>query len=221
MFAMRLYNYLYAGLITLPPSTNRIPPGELQKAVLHHTDSLLGGVRIGNPLRESEKEGDCLELLTATVLLHLGVRMIRRSMRIQPAGPSIDGKRASLENEFDLLFNHNGRIWVVDCKDRKKPENFTHAFQGVLKRLGNDALNDSQGRILWARIKAEISSTPKKVMKEDILAARDLGGLLGQVICLRKSMPSDEIQQFALSKKIHIVIKNQIVSGLQEIPGLF
>ncbi|MCZ7641235.1 MAG: hypothetical protein M5U12_37395 [Verrucomicrobia bacterium] len=59
------------------------------------------------------REGDNLEYATACALLLAGVPAVRRSVELAtlPGSPNAEG-------ELDLVSNWNGRLWVVDCKDR-------------------------------------------------------------------------------------------------------
>lgn len=156
------------------------------------------------------KTGDALELLTAAVLLKLGVQRVQRSLRLKVK--SANGVGTQLPHaELDLLFVWGGRLWIVDCKDRQAPEsladNLRRALQGI--RLSQQA-----GELL-DRITKELSIGQTKVMKEDLLAIRETGGLLGQVVCVRKSVPSDEVAQFAKYNRIALVAKSTLVDSLR------
>ena len=74
---------------------------------------LLEVIGEGDPER---KQGDALELQTAAVLLHLGVPMVCRSLRLK-ASESDGVMNSEPFQEVDLLFHHRGRLWLVDCKD--------------------------------------------------------------------------------------------------------
>ena len=208
-------------LLTLNSEGRNMPLHAWDAAFQKNPGNLLQHVQCSNPHDNEEKQGDHLEILAAAVLLKLGVATLRRSMRIRPVNVSLLPGYQPLENEFDLVFNHGGRLWVVDCKDRTHPENLAIEFGNSLKKLKDNPLQNPLFRKQWGRIQSEISSSPMKTMKEDILAAQSLGGLLGQVICVRRLDPSPEIRNFAKSKGIHIVTFSNLFQNFQTIPGLF
>jgi hypothetical protein len=91
----------------------------------------------------------------------------------------------------------------VDCKDRIAPE-------ALVERLWQELKPDHispNARELLARIKDELSISQTKIMKEDLLAVREVGGLLGNIVCVRKSPMPEEVLQFAKHHNIHVIEK--------------
>jgi hypothetical protein len=160
------------------------------------------------------KEGDPLELATAAVLLKLSVNCVRRNLRLKvKSSPGVSSTHPHAE--VDLLFNWAGRLWLVDCKDRKPAEDLADALGGLARpRSVGDKERFSD---LMARIKSELLIGQTKALKEDILAIREIGGLLGEVICVRKSPLPDEVVQYARSNRIAIIAKNELASGLERL----
>jgi len=159
---------------------------------------------------QSVKEGDALELLAAAVLLKLGVPQVRRSLRLKvKSGAGIPTRKPHAE--LDLLFNWSGRLWLVDCKDRKAPEHLARALAKCLEAT----LLPQQAKDLLRRIESELSIGQTKVLKEDLISMREMGGLLGQIVCLRKDELGEEVSQFARSQRIEVVLKRDLVSGLR------
>ncbi len=64
--------------------------------------------------------GDGLEYATAYAVLKLGVPRIQRGIRLSPRFLRAINHE---EGELDLVFNWAGKLWVVDCKDRKDAGN--------------------------------------------------------------------------------------------------
>ena len=155
---------------------------------------------------QDDKAGDGLELATAIVLLKLGVSSVQRSLRLKVKSVAGVGTRLP-HAELDLLFTWGGRLWIVDCKDRKDPESLV---QGLKRELRQGALGP-QARTLLARISKELSIGQTKVMKEDLIAIREAGGIQGQILCIRKAEPSEEVAQFARHNRIEIVAKSRLV----------
>src|SRR4029077_5581472 len=59
------------------------------------------------------RKGDSLEYGAAVMLLRTGPQQVYRSVELKPHVYS-----QFTEGELDLVFNWNGRLWVVDCKDK-------------------------------------------------------------------------------------------------------
>lgn len=156
------------------------------------------------------KEGDALELTTAAILLKLGVRRIQRSLRLKVKSAVGVGTRLP-HAELDLLFTWGGRLWIVDIKDRKAPESLS---EGLKRELRGQNLSLQAGQLL-ERISEELSIGQTKVMKEDLIAIREAGGIQGQVICVRKTQPSEEVAQFARHNQIPIIPKSRLVEDLR------
>ena len=106
--------------------------------------------------------------------------------------------------EIDLLFTWDGRLWLVDCKDRMPAENLAVNFRGLLPPLSPEAEE------LYQRIHKELSISQTKVMKEDILSVREAGGLLGQVVCVRKAEMPEEVVQYARLNHIEVILKKDL-----------
>jgi len=152
------------------------------------------------------KKGDGLELATAAILLKLGVKCVQRSLRLKVKSAVGVGTR-SPHAEIDLLFSWDGKLWLVDCKDRKNAESLV---EGLRRELSRVALSGQASELL-SRIGDELSIGQTKVMKEDLLAIRETGGLLGQVVCVRKSAQPEEVFQYAKHNRIEIVQKSELV----------
>ena len=157
------------------------------------------------------KAGDKLESATASVLLKLGVQEVRRSLRLKvhtSAGISSRLPHA----EIDLLFNWNGKLWLVDCKDRISEDNLMKRLRGTLP----PGLSPS-AKALLERIDSELKTSPTKVLKEDLIAINDMGGLLGQIVCVRKSPLPGEAKAYARRNRIEIIRKDDMVAGFQRL----
>lgn len=156
------------------------------------------------------KLGDPLELTTAAILLKLGVNNVQRSLRLKVK--SVTGVGTRLPHaELDLIFTWGGRLWIVDIKDRKAPESLAEGLRRELRGLN---LSTQAGQLL-DRITKELSIGQTKVMKEDLIAIREAGGIQGQVLCVRKTEPSEEVAQFARHNHISIIPKARLVEDLR------
>lgn len=79
------------------------------------------------------KDGDALEFTAAAALLKLGVPRVQRSLRLKVKSSQQPGTRHP-HAEIDLLFTWGGRLWLVDCKDRKPVEDLADALKPYLHR---------------------------------------------------------------------------------------
>lgn len=171
-------------------------------------DGLMAKTGYGD--RESKK-GDTLERAIAATLLKLGVVEVRRSLRLKVNTPG--GVSSRLPHaEIDLLFNWNGRLWLVDCKDRVPEEDLVQRLRGTLRK----PLSDSAEELL-RRIGDEMTISQTKVLKEDLIAISDIGGLLGQVVCVRRHPLPDEAHAYARRNRIEVVLKEEIFEGFRRL----
>ena len=170
-----------------------------------------GFLTITGEADRKEKDGDTLELTTAAALLALGVKRVQRSLRLKVKSAANVGTRNS-HAEIDLIFTFGGRLWVVDCKDQQPLDKLTERLIRQLpKGLSNDTLE------ILNRIQNELSIGQTKALKQDLLAVQEAGGLLGNVICVRKSALPEEVLQFAKHNQINVVFKSDLVEGLQRL----
>jgi len=156
------------------------------------------------------RAGDGLEFATAFVLLKLGVPRVQRSVRLSPR---VLGRLGHEEGELDLVFNWGGKLWVVDCKDRKDAESridklrmeiFTQC--GVTPRM--DQLLDD--------LADELRERDLKPLKEDLLIASEVAGLLGRAIAVRRSQLPPQAIEFAASRRLPVILKDALFSGLRD-----
>ena len=162
------------------------------------------------------KEGDRLELAAAAVLLKLSVAEVRRSLRLKVNTPAGVSSRLP-HTEIDLLFNWNGRLWIVDCKDRMSEDDLMARLRQSLQpsRISENAMS------LLDRIGNELQISQTKVLKEDLVAVNDIGGLLGQVVCVRKSPLPEEAHAYARRNRVEVVQKEELFEGFRRLlhPG--
>lgn len=168
---------------------------------------------------KGRKEGDFLELMAAAVLLKLNVTEVRRSLRLKVEG--MQGASIHLPHqEIDLLFNWNGKLWLVDCKDQTSKKNLV---KGVIQQLQKDYKSrpSSQMKERLDRVLEELEKGQTKDLKEDLIAINEVGGLLGQVVCVRKSRLPNEALSYARRNRIEVVLKNEIFKGFRRLlhPG--
>ena len=153
--------------------------------------------------------GDHLEYATALALLKLGVPSVQRSVRLKPRVRQGEGLE---ESEFDLVFNWAGKLWFVDCKDRITAED-------RIDRLRTEILSQctptSELENLLNKVKSDIKARQLVPLKEDLLAVSEGGGLLGRVICVRRSRLETQAAAFAESRDISVALKNHLIADLR------
>jgi hypothetical protein len=152
-----------------------------------------------------------LEYAVAFALLKLGVPVVQRSVRLAPRVVRASGKE---EGELDLVFNWAGKLWVVDCKDRRSAEDRVEQLRTeILSQLTLDRrLNE-----LLDKLTEELRERDLHPLKEDLLTVSEVGGLLGRAICVRRSPLPTQAAEFALSRKLSVVLKDQLWSDLRTI----
>jgi len=134
-------------------------------------------------------EGDNLEYGTACALLKAGVPAVRRSVELATLPNS-----TNTEAELDLVFNWNGRLWVVDCKDRVGGDAKIESLRTLL--LG-DGCSNRQSELLLKSIAEDLKARDIKILREDSLQISEVGGLLGCALAVRSSKPPPQATEFA------------------------
>jgi hypothetical protein len=159
------------------------------------------------------RPGFALEFATAVALLKLGVPAVQRSVRLVPKVLRGSGRE---EGELDLIFNWSGKLWMVDCKDRLTAESKVDQLRKEICRQLNP---DARLTKLLNKLENELRERELHPLKEDLLAVAEAGVLLGQAICVRLSPLPLQAVEFARSRKVPVVLKDQLISGLR--PVLF
>jgi hypothetical protein len=167
-------------------------------------------LRITGEADRQAKEGDGLEFACAAVLLKLGVKRVERSLRLKVKSASHVGTRRP-HAEIDLIFTWGGRLWLVDCKDEWPVEGLADNLGRILRPLS------PQADELLNRIRGELVIGQTKAMKQDMIAVREAGGLLGNVVCVRKADLPDEVLQFAAHNNIAVVRKSELIQGFRNL----
>ncbi len=196
--------------LTLNPSGLSLSQEDFLKRIANGNDPRqllqIAGEADGEP-----QTGDHLEFTTAATLLKLGVHQVQRSLRLKVKSAEYVGTRLP-HAEIDLLFTWAGRLWLVDCKDRIPAEDLVTN----LRRCLPSNLNPN-AQALLARIQNELSIGQTKVMKEDLLAVREAGGLLGNVVCVRRATLPEEVLQYARHNHITVIQKQDLIDGLRNV----
>jgi hypothetical protein len=112
-----------------------------------------------------------------------------------------------------LLFNHGGRLWLVDCKDRKSSGDLVDGLEREVRPVLAQLRPETSA--LFQRIRQELSISQTKALKEDLIAVRETGGLLGQVICVRREALPEEVLQYARRNQIEVVSKSDLANRLR------
>ena len=168
-------------------------------------------LRIENPSGLQANAGDNLEYGTACALLKAGVTAVRRGVELATMP-----KSSNCEGELDLVFNWNGRLWVVDCKDRVGGEAKTEALQKALLSSGG---GNRQIDALLKSVAEDLKDRDIKILREDLLQISEVGGLLGCALAVRSVMPPQQAVEFASSRhpQVEVLLKANLVKCLPAI----
>jgi hypothetical protein len=158
-----------------------------------------------------DNPGFALEFATAVALLRLGVPVVQRSVRLVPKVMRGSGRE---EGELDLVFNWGGKLWVVDCKDRRSAESKVDQLRTEMLR---QLTPDQRLTELLDKLGQELRERDLHPLKEDLLAVSEVGGLLGRAICVRRSPLPLQAEEFARSRKVPVVLKDRLISDLRPI----
>ncbi|MCX7819858.1 MAG: hypothetical protein N2652_11745 [Kiritimatiellae bacterium] len=159
------------------------------------------------------QQGEHLEYAVAFVVLSLGVLKARKGIQIRPVG-KIGERDPSSVAEFDTVFVHRGRLWLVDCKDRE-PSNVL--LENLRRHGGPREGYEEAWRRDLGRLAGELESSQQKVLKEDLLHAAEIGGKMGRVVCVRRAQPTEDLGQFAQSHGVTLVRKAELWEQLEKL----
>ena len=193
--------------LTLNERGQRLPDAEFQNLLKNgHDFRLFLSWDVAEP---EERQGDGLEYAVAFALLKLGVPVVQRSVRLSPRVLRGSGRE---EGELDLVFNWTGKLWVVDCKDRRDADSRVDQLRTeilsqttVTTRL-DDMLN---------RLTDELRERDLKPLKEDLLIASEAAGLLGRALCVRRVPLPVQAQEFAASRQLPVILKDCLLRDLR------
>jgi len=150
------------------------------------------------------REGDLLELATAFAVLKSGPTRVQRGVVLMSRN-----RRNAINDsgELDLVFNWNGRLWIVDCKDRIDAEDRVGRLRSQLLSAGNIAPRVSQ---LLDRLAGELKDKELKTLKEDLAALADGGGLWGKALIVRREKLPPQAEDYARTRKLAVVLADQL-----------
>jgi hypothetical protein len=203
--------------LTLNPKGSRVDGRDLAAKLNGETRLDRGAfdfrkwLHIENASPRPPNEGDNLEYGTACALLRAHVPTVRRGVELATLPHS-----EYSEGELDLIFNWNGRLWVVDCKDRLGGERKVDSLRGVL--LSGASLSPQTEGLLRS-LAADLADRDIKVLREDLLQISEVGGLLGCALAVRSAKPPKQAVEFAASRhpKVEIILKSDLVNRLPAI----
>lgn len=159
----------------------------------------------------NDQPGFALEFATAVALLKLGVPVVQRSVRLVPKILRGSGRE---EGELDLVFNWGGKLWVVDCKDRRSAEDKVEQLRReIFRQLTPDTLLTKR----LDQLTDELRERDLHPLKEDLLAVAEVGGSLGRAICVRRTPLPQQAAEFAQSRKVPVVLKDRMLFDLRPI----
>ncbi len=174
-------------LIVLSDKGARMGNREWDRRLKDPKDPCLDLVDILGDADEETKKGDRLELQTAAALLHLGIPMVTRSLRLRARGEQEGGDHMPFQ-EIDLLFHHQGRLWIVDCKDIHEDSQYhTGGYQHL---------------------------------KEDVLAARNTGGLDARILIVRRARLSSGQKRYLEDHGMGYISRHHLPQDLSKALGL-
>ena len=193
--------------LTINDAGRRSPEREFQILLQQEFDfRAYMNADVGDP---EARIGDLLEYAVAFALLALGVPCVQRGVRLSPR--VLRGSQKD-EGELDLIFNWEGRLWLVDCKDRLAPENRVDRLR--IEILGQTTLTPRINDLLDG-IEEHLREKDLIPLKEDLLLASEVAGLLGRAICVRRSLLPIQAQEFAHSRGVPIILKPHLMRDLR------
>jgi hypothetical protein len=159
-------------------------------------------LEIVNDGNREDQRGDRLEYLAALCILKLGIPMVTKGMMLNVSRGSNQPHA-----EIDLVFQKQGMLWVVDCKDKQSHSRYEKKIRQAMK----------DDRETAGRICSLLKISGIKTMKDDLLSGRVLGGLNARIICVRQTEFNEVEQQYAGANGIAIALKKRLLDDLAAI----
>lgn len=158
-----------------------------------------------------QNKGQALELRTATILLKLGVPLLRSGIKTKPQPD------ASSDQEIDIVFFLNGRLHLVECKNRKGEQKLVHVIENALaQKYGGKRNIPPQLFTALKRIDNAANSTKSDAIFSDLYHAQRLGGITGRVIRITASA-SDHEKQIAAANGVTLIESKNLVNDLAQL----
>jgi hypothetical protein len=195
--------------LTLNESGRNLPDREIQPLLKQGFD--FRKFLAWDASEPDHQHGFDLEYAAAFSLLKLGVPVVQRSVRLAPRVLRGSGRQ---EGELDLVFNWAGKLWVVDCKDRRSAEDKVDQLRTEILR---QATPDQRLAGLLDKMTDELRERDLHPLKEDLLAVVEVGGLLGRAVCVRRSPLPVQAAEFANSRNVAVVLKDRLMNDLRSI----
>jgi hypothetical protein len=158
-----------------------------------------------------QRQGDGLEYAVAFCLLKLGVPRVQRGIRLAPRLLRAAGRE---EGELDLVFNWAGKLWLVDCKDRRSAASRVDELRTEI--LSQTTVTTRLDKLLQ-RLEEELREKDLKPLKEDLLVLSEVAGLLGRAVCIRRSPLPLQAAQFAQSRSLPVIYRENLMRDLHSL----
>jgi hypothetical protein len=155
------------------------------------------------------REGDNLEYGVAVMLLRIGPQEVYRGVELRP---HIYSQRT--EGELDLVFNWNGRLWVVDCKDKASGK---QKLEWLKTALVKQDVNLAAIQRPLEKLEDELKEKDIKVLREDLLQISEVGGLLGNALAVRREALPQHVLEFAQNRRprVEVILKDELEERLR------
>ena len=201
--------------LSLNVKGKKVPLGEIKALFRKDTRLDHGGfdfrkwLDIEPDKTRAAREGDNLEYGVAVMLLRIGLQQVYRSVELKPHSST-----QLTEGELDLVFNWNGKLWVVDCKDKATGKQKLEPLKTALLSQNVD-FTAIQHR--FDILEHELEEKDIKVLREDLLQVSEVGGLLGSALAVRREPMPRQAMQFAESRRprVEVILKDKLEERLR------
>jgi hypothetical protein len=162
-----------------------------------------------------DNEGTNFEYGAAVLILKLGVKSIRRSIRLQSEKAT---RLDTDESELDLVFVWRGQLWMVDCKDKWSGQNRVEDLKTRLQKTGHIS-SEVYNSIEY--IKEEFASRDIHQLRQDLQSAAEIGGLRCRAVAMRSEDMPVQAKDYARSRQqIEIITKKDALLKWKKLLGV-
>jgi len=152
--------------------------------------------------------GDGLEYFTSLCLLKCGVKVIYKGLKLQM--PRVIEGGWETDQEQDLIFIHNGKLWLVDCKN--EVDHFNILKKAINDQYVNYSFNNANSKFnnVFTKINKALKNRERSLIRLDLFYAQNFGGLTAEVICVRNPeiVENNDFLQYANQLNLIKIVKN-------------
>ncbi len=160
------------------------------------------------PAPDVTHKGDHLELAVVATVLRFGPSRVYKGVRIQTEGASGD------QTDLDVIFNWDGHLWIVDCKDKAR---HWQKLNVISRYLPPRSTWEPTLQRAFGQIGSELEATHYILLKQALFDVQQGGGLQGRLVIVRRHHLPPPVGDFARAVGASHTTIEQIAPAFREL----